>query len=90
MPSLISDFYAFDEFRVDAQNRVLLRGDELVSLTPKGFELLLVLVRSGGRVVSKEELMQAVWPDSFVEESNLTQTVFMLRKLIRRHRGFRV
>jgi TolB-like protein/DNA-binding winged helix-turn-helix (wHTH) protein/Flp pilus assembly protein TadD len=82
MPSLISNLYAFGEFRVDPQNRLLLCGDEAVTLTPKGFEVLLVLVRSGGRVVSKQELMQAVWPDSFVEESNLTQTVFMLRKAL--------
>ena len=82
MPSLISSLYAFGDFRVDPQNRVLMRGEEPVALTPKGFDVLLVLVRSGGRIVSKEELMQAVWPDSFVEESNLTQTVFMLRKAL--------
>jgi TolB-like protein/DNA-binding winged helix-turn-helix (wHTH) protein/Flp pilus assembly protein TadD len=82
MPSLISSLYAFGDFRVDPQNRVLMRAEEPVALTPKGFDVLLVLVRSGGRIVSKEELMQAVWPDSFVEESNLTQTVFMLRKAL--------
>ena len=82
MPSLISSLYAFGDFRVDPQNRVLMRGEEPVALTPKGFDVLLVLVRSGGRIVGKEELMQAVWPDSFVEESNLTQTVFMLRKAL--------
>ena len=82
MPSLISDLYVFGEFRVDAQNRVLLRQDVPVALTPKGFEVLLALVRNAGSIVSKEELMQAVWPDSFVEESNLTQTVFMLRKAL--------
>jgi TolB-like protein/DNA-binding winged helix-turn-helix (wHTH) protein/Tfp pilus assembly protein PilF len=82
MPSLISNLYAFGEFRLDPQSRVLLRAEEPVTLTPKGFEVLLALVRNGGRVVSKQELMQAVWPDSFVEESNLTQTVFMLRKAL--------
>ncbi|HLB92488.1 MAG TPA: winged helix-turn-helix domain-containing protein, partial [Terriglobales bacterium] len=51
-------------------------------LTPKAFDLLLVLVQNAGRIVSKDELMKTVWPDSFVEESNLTQTVFMVRKAL--------
>ena len=80
MPSLTSNLYAFGEFRLDLHNRVLRRGDETVSLTPKAFEVLLLLVQHSGDLVSKDQLMKAVWPDSFVEESNLTQTVFMLRK----------
>ena len=82
MPSLSSDLYEFGEFRVDPQARVLRRGEELVSLTHKAFDVLLLLIQHGGDVVSKDELMQAVWPDSFVEESNLTQTVFMLRRAL--------
>ena len=78
MPSLTSTFYAFGEFHLDAQSRTLRRGNEPVALTPKAFELLMLLVQHSGEVVSKDELMQAVWPDSFVEEANLTQTVFML------------
>ena len=82
MPSLIGNLYGFGEFSVDPQNRVLRLRDEPIALTPKVFEVLLLLVQANGQVVSKNELMQAVWPDSFVEESNLTQTVFMLRKAL--------
>jgi len=82
MLSLTSSLYAFGEFRVDAQNRTLWRGEEPVALTPKAFEVLLLLIEHSGQVVSKDELMKTVWPDSFVEESNLTQTVFMLRKAL--------
>src|SRR4051812_21483388 len=82
MPSVTSNLRAFGEFRVDAQNRTLWRGEEPIALTPKAFEVLLLLIDHSGEVVSKDELMQTVWPDSFVEESNLTQTVFMLRKAL--------
>jgi TolB-like protein/DNA-binding winged helix-turn-helix (wHTH) protein/Tfp pilus assembly protein PilF len=82
MPSLINNLYQFGEFRLDTQNRVLRRGQEIVPLTPKAFEVLLVLLQNSGQVVTKDELMKAVWPDSFVEESNLTQTIFVLRKAL--------
>ena len=82
MPSLISRLYAFGEFRVDARSRVLRRRDKSIALTPKAFDVLLLLIEHSGEVVSKDELMQSVWPDSYVEESNLTQTVFMLRKAL--------
>ena len=61
---------------------VLRRGEKSIALTPKAFDVLLLLIEHSGEVVSKDELMQSVWPDSFVEESNLTQTVFMLRKAL--------
>jgi TolB-like protein/DNA-binding winged helix-turn-helix (wHTH) protein len=82
MSRLTNHLYEFGEFRLDPQNRVLRRGREPLSLTPKAFDVLLVLLRESDRVVTKDELMKAVWPDSFVEESNLTQTVFMLRKAL--------
>ena len=82
MPSLTSNLYEFDKFRLDAQSRVLRRGGAAVSLTPKTFDVLLLLVQNAGRIVTKDELMKAVWPDSFVEESNLTQTIFMVRKAL--------
>src|ERR1700680_502521 len=82
MPRVVSNLYQFDEFRLDAQKRVLLRRQEPVALTPKSFETLLVLVQNGGRLLTKNELMQAVWPDRFVDESNLTQTIFVLRKAL--------
>jgi TolB-like protein/DNA-binding winged helix-turn-helix (wHTH) protein/Flp pilus assembly protein TadD len=82
MSSLTSNLYEFDEFRLDAQSRVLRRAGTVVPLTPKAFDVLLLLVQSAGRIVTKDELMKAVWPDSFVEESNLTQTIFMVRKAL--------
>jgi TolB-like protein/DNA-binding winged helix-turn-helix (wHTH) protein/Tfp pilus assembly protein PilF len=82
MPSLTNSLYEFGEFRVDVQSRVLRRGEEPIALTPKAFEVLALLIEHTGRIVSKDELMQTVWPDSFVEESNLTQTVFVLRKAL--------
>src|SRR5215468_9287936 len=82
MASLTSNLYAFGEFCMDPQNRVLRLRQEPVALTPKAFEVLLLLVQHSGQIVSKDELMRTVWPDSFVEESNLTQTVFMLRKAL--------
>lgn len=82
MRSPVNGLYEFGEFRLNATRRTLEQGQELVALTPKAFEILLILVESAGQVVGKDELMKAVWPDSFVEESNLTQTVFMLRKAL--------
>jgi TolB-like protein/DNA-binding winged helix-turn-helix (wHTH) protein/Tfp pilus assembly protein PilF len=82
MPSLISYLYAFGDFRLDAKNRVLRKGEKPIALIPKAFEVLLLLIEHSGQVVSKDELMRTIWPDSFVEESNLTQTVFMLRKAL--------
>ncbi|HTU40767.1 MAG TPA: winged helix-turn-helix domain-containing protein [Candidatus Aquilonibacter sp.] len=82
MSNAVNGLYQFGEFRLDARKRTLHYAEELVTLTPKAFETLLVLIESPGHVVAKDELMKAVWPDSFVEESNLTQTIFMLRKAL--------
>lgn len=73
-------FFEFDNFLLDSQQRLLFRDGEPLDLTPKVFDVLLELVQSGGRVVEKKELMEKIWPDSFVEESNLTQQVSTLRK----------
>jgi DNA-binding winged helix-turn-helix (wHTH) protein/TolB-like protein/Tfp pilus assembly protein PilF len=75
-------FYEFGPFRLEAVERRLLRGSELVALTPKTFELLLALVQNSGHVLGREELMQRLWPDVIVEESNLTQNIFALRKTL--------
>ncbi|MGH9905296.1 MAG: winged helix-turn-helix domain-containing protein, partial [Pyrinomonadaceae bacterium] len=75
-------FYEFGPFRLDAAERVLLRGPDLVPLTPKVFDILLALVERGGHIVEKDDLMKRVWPDSFVEEGNLTQNVSLLRKAL--------
>jgi eukaryotic-like serine/threonine-protein kinase len=74
--------YEFGQFRVDAEKELLLRGDETVPLMPKTFQILLVLVRSNKVVVSKDELMKSVWPDTFVEEANLSRNIFLLRKAL--------
>src|SRR5262245_31925091 len=82
MPLAVNNSYEFDGFRLDEQHRALLRGQQAVALSPKAFEVLLVLVQNRERLMTKDELMKALWPDSFVEESNLTQTIFVLRKAL--------
>jgi eukaryotic-like serine/threonine-protein kinase len=74
--------YEFGPFRVDPEKQVLLREDHPVAISPKVFETLLILVRHSRQVVSKEDLMKALWPDAFVEEANLSQNIFMLRKAL--------
>jgi len=74
--------YEFGPYRLDPEKRVLLRGHEPVPLQMKAFETLLVLVRHSEQVVLKDDLMKTVWPDTFVEESNLTQNIFVLRKAL--------
>ena len=75
-------FYAFDSFVVDAGKSVLSRDGQSVPLTPKAFEILLVLVRNPGRVLKKEELIEEVWPDAFVDENNLPRNISSLRKAL--------
>lgn len=79
--------YEFGPFRVDAVKRLLLREDQTVQLTPKCFDILLALVESSGKIVDKDELMKRVWPDSFVEEGNLTYNISILRKALGERAG---
>ena len=82
--SLVSNhFYRFGEFTVDSNQKVLLRNGKPLPLTPKVFDTLLILVNNSGRIVEKEELMRRLWPDTFVEESNLTFNIQQLRKAFR-------
>src|SRR5919206_3154212 len=74
--------YVFDSYRVDVEERQLLRGAEHVHLTPKEFETLLVLVRNHGRVLTKDELLKEIWPDTFVEEANLANNISVLREAL--------
>src|SRR5688572_27562226 len=78
-------FYSFGEFRVDSVERLLFKGDGEVALTPKAFDTLLVLLENSSHVLTKRELMQKVWPDSFVEENNLAQNISTLRKVLGEH-----
>jgi DNA-binding winged helix-turn-helix (wHTH) protein/TolB-like protein/Flp pilus assembly protein TadD len=79
--------YEFGPFRLDALRRVLLRDGQPVCLTAKVFDTLLVFVERRGRVLHKDELMAALWPDTTVEENNLTQHVSMLRKTLGERAG---
>jgi len=74
--------YEFGPFRLDEDERLLLRAGETIPLTPKAFELLLTLVEQPGKLLGKETLLQAVWPDSFVEEKNLADNISRLRKAL--------
>ncbi|HEY9503440.1 MAG TPA: winged helix-turn-helix domain-containing protein, partial [Pyrinomonadaceae bacterium] len=80
----IRELFEFDSYRLDAAERLLLRDSVPVPLEPKVFETLLVLIRHGGRLVTKDQLMKEVWPDTFVEESNLVRHISILRKALSR------
>ena len=74
--------YSFGEFSLNVEDHTLSRNGETVPVTPKMFDLLLVLVQNPGRVLRKDFLMQSVWPDSFVEEGNITFNIRQLRKAL--------
>jgi TolB-like protein/Flp pilus assembly protein TadD len=82
MSTRTKSVYEFGAFRIDAAERVVFCEGALVPLTPKAFEILLLLVERSGHLVEKAELMESVWPNTFVEESNLTQNIFTLRKIL--------
>jgi DNA-binding winged helix-turn-helix (wHTH) protein/Tfp pilus assembly protein PilF len=74
--------YKFGPFTLNAKEKLLFRKGQRVMLKPKVFDLLLVLVENNGHVVDKNELMKRLWPDTFVEESNLSVSIFALRKAL--------
>src|SRR5690349_3765665 len=78
--------YEFGSFRLDPSQELLLEGTRKVPLTPKAYQTLLVLLENRGRTLGKEELLQKVWPDAFVEEATLAQNIFTLRKHLRDER----
>ena len=81
--SLLSDeLYEFGGYRLNVTQRTLTHASQAVPLPPKTFELLLLLVKSPGRAFSKQELMAALWPDTFVEEANLSFQISVLRKAL--------
>src|SRR3974390_333883 len=75
-------FYEFGPYRIDLSHRLLLREGQPVALQPKAFDILVVLVENSDKTVLKGDLLEAVWPDTFVEESNLAQNIFVLRKAL--------
>jgi TolB-like protein/DNA-binding winged helix-turn-helix (wHTH) protein len=74
--------YEFDDFRLDVKRRELLRGGEPVALTHKAFQVLLLLVQNSEQTVEKEDIYQELWANSFVEDANLTQHIYILRKTL--------
>src|SRR5687768_15340473 len=82
MPHQYSHYYEFGSYRLDVGQLVLTRTSETDSLTPKATEILTLLVVNAGQLVGKDELLKHVWPDTFVEESNLTQNIFLLRRIL--------
>src|SRR5271166_6910563 len=77
--------YRFEGFELDAANRVFGLGGKPIAIPARAFDLLLYMVSNTGRLLTKDELMKAVWGDTIVEESNLTQSVFLLRKALAAH-----
>src|SRR5258707_15866121 len=76
--------FEFGDFILAPKERLLLRGGKPVPLTPKAFDVLVVLVKRSGHLVTKNDLLHAVWPDTFVEEVNLTVNISALRKALDR------
>ena len=74
--------YAFDSLRLEPASRILLRDGQRIPLPPKAFDVLVRLVTSPGRLVTKEELLNEVWPDVAVEEGNLTVAISALRRAL--------
>src|SRR6516164_5253418 len=78
----LKEVYEFGPFCVDSEKEILQRDGKSIPLQPKTFQILLVLIRHDKEVVTKDDLMKAVWPDTFVEEANLSRNIFMLRKAL--------
>src|SRR5687768_1955796 len=74
--------YEFGQFRLDPAERRLLRDDDQVALTPKCFDLLVMLVENSGHLLKREELLERLWPNQFVEEANLSFNISSLRKAL--------
>src|ERR1043165_8018949 len=74
--------YEFGPYQLDPSKRILTREGEGIPLTPKATDILIVLVKQAGQLVEKDELLKEVWPDTFVEEANLSQNVFTLRRAL--------
>lgn len=74
--------YEFDEFRLDVKERLFFKNDKLIHMTPKAFDILAFLIERNGCLVEKNELIGQLWPDSIVEESNLSQNIYLLRKIL--------
>ena len=82
MGNAVKHLYEFGPFQLDVSDRALRRGPERIDLPPRVFDTLVALTESDGRLLAKDDLMDRVWPDSTVEENNLTQAIYLLRKVL--------
>src|ERR1700722_19032778 len=82
MSNASSGLYTFGSFRLDTASRVLTRSGAMVTLAPKTFDLLVFMAESGGRLISKRELMETLWNGTFVEEANISFQISSLRKAL--------
>jgi TolB-like protein/DNA-binding winged helix-turn-helix (wHTH) protein/Tfp pilus assembly protein PilF len=82
MSNAVKHLYEFGPFQLDSGERVLRRGHDRIDLPPRVFDTLVALAESDGRLLTKDELMDRIWPDSAVEENNLTQAIYLLRRLL--------
>jgi DNA-binding winged helix-turn-helix (wHTH) protein/TolB-like protein/Tfp pilus assembly protein PilF len=89
MPNRINHLYEFGPFRLVPYDRLLLRDGQSISIPPKAFDILVVLIERGGHLVEKQQLVEAVWPGLFVEEGNVTVMIHALRKALGSNRGDR-
>ena len=88
MSKKTNNLYIFGDFKLNIEERILYRNERVLTLAPKVFETLSVLIESGGKIISKEELMNEIWQDSYVEESNLTQNIYTLRQIFGKKNKF--
>jgi DNA-binding winged helix-turn-helix (wHTH) protein len=82
--------YEFGPFRFDSTARLLFREEEISPLPPKALDILAVLLENEGKLVSKQSLIRAVWPDSFVEEGNVAHHISVIRRMLRNGSGGQV
>ncbi|MBX7170241.1 MAG: winged helix-turn-helix domain-containing protein [Pyrinomonadaceae bacterium] len=82
MSNKLKEFYEFEGFRLDTENPCLWRGNELIPIPPKALEILILLVKKQGEIVSRNELLENVWRETFVEESNINYTISLIRKAL--------
>src|SRR5580700_8069331 len=78
----VNSLYRFKGFEVDPENRLVTGAGKPIAIPSRAFDLLFYMVQNSERLLTKEELMKSVWGDAFVEEGNLTQSVFLLRKAL--------
>src|SRR5262252_7419546 len=82
MPHSTTLCYDFDAFQFDVDQRVLTHAGKAVPLTPKATDILILLLENAGQLVEKDKLMKEVWPNTFVEEANVAQNIFTLRRAL--------